>query len=219
MWGGLSYVSDVSHQLLPRSTAATAAVAHDVGVVTETSGGYPLRRSSLNAERARCRGHPPTSPLTSSLSFPSPTWSCRPPAVPPPMVTRSRSGAMKRLRSQRWRLLHLGSVVSQKGAATREPWRPLRRWPPPLLPLPSLPGQLGLLAIRASQRSGGPTVRRGARGSLLPRRLLLLRRPAIVDGRRAARTRRPPPPSGPPPPLLRGPEWRLHLQWGHHGPG
>jgi hypothetical protein len=211
MWGGLANVSDMSHRLLPRSAAVTAAVAHDVGAVTKTSGGYPLHRSSLNAERAHCRGHPPTSPLTSSLSFPSPTWSCRPPAVPPPAVTRSRRGARKRLRSQRWRLLCLGSVVAQKGAATREPWRPLWRWPPPLLPLPSLPGQLGLLAIRASWRSGGPAVRRGAGGRPLPRWLLLLRCPTIADGHQAARTRKPPLLSGPPPPLPRGPEQRLHL--------
>jgi hypothetical protein len=48
MWGGLAHISDVSHRFPPRSAAATAAVAHDVGVVTETSGGYPLRCSSLN---------------------------------------------------------------------------------------------------------------------------------------------------------------------------
>jgi hypothetical protein len=59
MWGGLVYVSDVSHRLLPRSAAATAVVAHDVGVVTETSGGYPLHRFSLNAERTCRRGHSP----------------------------------------------------------------------------------------------------------------------------------------------------------------
>jgi hypothetical protein len=37
----LAYVSDVSRQLLPRSATATAAVAHDAGVVSETPGGYP----------------------------------------------------------------------------------------------------------------------------------------------------------------------------------
>jgi hypothetical protein len=44
MRGGLAHVSDVSHRFPPRS----AAVAHDVGVVAKISGGYPLRRSSLN---------------------------------------------------------------------------------------------------------------------------------------------------------------------------
>jgi hypothetical protein len=63
MRGDLARVSDVSRQLLPRSAAATAMVAHDAGVVAETSGGYLLRRSSLNTERARCQGHPPLLPL------------------------------------------------------------------------------------------------------------------------------------------------------------
>jgi hypothetical protein len=156
-------------------------------------------------------GIPPTSPLTSSLSFLSPTRSCLPSAVPLPAVTRSRRGARKRSRRRRWRLLHPGSAVAQRGAATRRPWRPLWWWLMPLLPLPSRLGQLGLLAIRASQRNGGPAVRRGAGGRPPPRQLLLLRRPAIADGHRAARIRRPPLPSGPPPPLPRGPERQLHL--------
>jgi hypothetical protein len=75
--GGLVCVSVVSHRLLPRSTAATAAVAHDVEAVTEMSGGYPLHRSSLNAERARGRGHSPHfSPRLKPLfSEPSPVMS------------------------------------------------------------------------------------------------------------------------------------------------
>jgi hypothetical protein len=42
MWGGLVYVSDASLRFLPRSAAAAAAVAHDVGVVTETLGVIPF---------------------------------------------------------------------------------------------------------------------------------------------------------------------------------
>jgi hypothetical protein len=116
MWGGLTYVRDVSHQLPPRSAAATTAVAHDAGVVTEMSGGYSLRRSSLNAERARCRKHPLASPLISSLSFPSPARSCRPLAVPLPAMTRSRRGARRRSRRRR-RRLH----ISETRSPEREP--------------------------------------------------------------------------------------------------
>jgi hypothetical protein len=206
MWGGLIYVRDVSHQLPPRSAVATAAVAHDAGVVTEMSGGYSLRRSSLNAERAHCRRHPLTSPLISNLSFPSPARSCRPLAVPPPAMTRSRRGARRRSGHRRWRLLHLGNAVARKGAAIRAPWRPSRRRPMPLPPPPSRPRRSGPPAARASQRNGGLAVRRGAGRRPLPRRLLLLRHPAVADDRWAARTRRPPLPSGPSPPLPRGPE-------------
>jgi hypothetical protein len=194
-------------------------IAHDVGAVTETSGGYSLRRSSLNVERARCRGHPLASPLISSLSFPSPARSCCPLAVPLPAMTRSQKGARRRSRRRRWRLPHLRNTVARKGAATRAPWRPSRRRPPPLPPPPSRSKRPGLPATRAFRRNGGPAVRRGAGRRPLLRRLLLLHRPAVTDDRWAARTRRRPLPSGPSPPLPRGPERRLHLQWGRHGPG
>jgi hypothetical protein len=168
-------------------------------------GCYPLHRFSLNAGHARGQGRIPTSPLASSLAFLSPVQPCPPSAVPPSVVTRSRKGARRRTRCQGCRLLHLGSTVARRGAATGRPWRPLRRWPLPLLPLPSRPRQLGLLAMRPSRRNGGPAVRRGVGGKLLPQRLLLLRHPAVTDGHRAARTRRPLLPSGPLPPLPRGP--------------
>jgi hypothetical protein len=219
MWGGLTYVRDVSHQLLPRSAAATATIAHDARAVTETSGGYSLCCSSLNAERARCRGYSLASHLISSLSFPSPARSCRPLAVPLPAMTRSRKGARRRSRRQRRRLPHLGNAVTQKGAATRAPWRPSRRRPPLLPPPPSRPRRPGLPATRVFRRDGGLAIRRGAGRRPLQRRLLPLHRPAVADDRWAVRTRRPPLPSGPSPPLPQGPERRLHLQWGHHGPG
>jgi hypothetical protein len=42
MRGGLTHVSDVSHQLLPRSAAATAVVVHDAEVGCRNVGGYPF---------------------------------------------------------------------------------------------------------------------------------------------------------------------------------
>jgi hypothetical protein len=218
MRGGLTYIRDVSRQLPPRSAAATAAVAHDAEVVTETSGGYSLHRSSLNAERALCRRHPLASPLISSLSFLSLARPCRPLAVPLPARTRSRRGARRRSRRQRRRLPHLGNAVARKGAATRAPWRPSRRGPPLLPPLPSCPRRPKLPGTQASRRNGGPAVQRGAGRRPLPRRLLLLCRLAVMGGRQAAKTRRPLL-SSRSLPLPRGPARRPLLHWARHDPG
>jgi hypothetical protein len=192
---------------------------------TRRGGGYrnvgyhPLHRSSLNVGRTRGREHIPTSPFASILSSPSPARSCPPSAVLPPTVTRSRKGAKRRPRRQRRCLPHLGSAVTRRGAATRKPWRPLRPWPPSLLPLPSRPGRPGLPVTRALQRNGGPAVRRGAGRKPRPQRRPLLRRPAAADVRRAARTRGPLLPSKPPPPPSRGPTRWPRLQMVRHGFG
>jgi hypothetical protein len=59
-------------------------------------------------------GAPPTSPLAPSLSFPSPTRSCHPLAVPLPAATRSRRGARGRSRRWRWHLPYLRSAVARR---------------------------------------------------------------------------------------------------------
>jgi hypothetical protein len=65
-------------------------------------------------------GIPPTSPLTSNLSFPSPTRSCHPLAIPPPAATRSWRGARRRSRCWRWHLPHPGSAAARRGAAIKK---------------------------------------------------------------------------------------------------
>jgi hypothetical protein len=203
----------------PRSAAAAATVAHDVGGGYRNVGGYPLHHFPSNTECAHGQGRIPTSPRASSLTSPSPVSPCPPSVVPPSVATRSRRRARKRTERQRCRLQRLGNVVARRGAATRRPWRLLRRGPPPLLPLPPRPGQLGLLAMRAFRRGRGPVVQRGAGGNLLPQWPLLLRRPAVAGGRRAAKTRRPLLSSGSPPPPPRSPAWRPLLRWARRGPG
>jgi hypothetical protein len=179
-------------------------------LVTETSGVTPsplfFKYRACSLPRAS-----PTSPLTSSFALLSTTRSCRPLAVPLPAMTRFRRGAKRRLRRRRWRLPHLGNAVARKGAATRAPWRPSWRRPPPLLLPPSHPRRPELPAAWASRRSGGPAARRGAGRRSLPRRLLLLRRLTVEGGRRAARIRKPLLSSRSPPPP-RGPARRLLLR-------
>jgi hypothetical protein len=212
MRGGLAFVSVMSHQPLPRSAVATVVMAHDAGAVTEMSGGYFLPSPHF----FKCRACPlpralPTSPLTSSLALPSPTRPCRPLAVSLPATTRFRRGARRGLRCRRWRRPRLGSMVAQRGATTRAPWRLSRRRPLPQLPPLPHPRRLELPAARVSQKSGSPAARRGVGRSPLPRRLLLLCRLTAAGGRRAARTRKPLL-SSRSPPLPRGPAWRLLLR-------
>jgi hypothetical protein len=168
MRGDLAHVSDVSHQLLPQSAAATATVAHDAGVVAEMLGG--LSPSPLFFKYRACSlpRASPTSPISSSFSFLSPARSCCPLAVPLPAMTRSRRGARRRSRRRRRHLPHPGNAVARKGAATRAPWRPSQRRPPLLPPPPSCPRRPELPATQASRRNRGPAVRRGAGRRLLP---------------------------------------------------